>query len=247
VSAATASPCSSTGHHTSTRSLSPANTNVRLRRLHGGKCRHPFDEGQRSRRTLPERELPGAASDCGSGHKQGLCSIPTKAVADNRPVQPLQASGSGEQHQFGLDRCRVPLRRAVASHGADARDRTPAFPFAWMAVRDASGPPTRGWAHRLSSGAGRASGRSLAGGQHAQSAGEAERDQHARDDAEPLLARRGELLERRIADACDSRRRPPQPPLHTSRSAFQVCESNRRRPRRRMTPHTPVQPMLYEV
>ena len=121
------------------------------------------------------------------------------------------------------------------------------FPFAWMAVR-------MRLARRLAAGhtvsaqaPGVLPGGRLPGGQHAQSAGEAERDQHARDDAEPLLAPRGELLGRRIADACDSRRRPPQPPLHTSRSVFQVYESNRRRPRRRMTPHTPAQPMLYEV
>src|SRR5450755_2220985 len=85
----------------------------------------------------------------------------------------------------------------------------------WIAALDRYGPPTRDWAHRLSSGAGRACGRSLAGGKHADGAGEAERDQHARDDAEPLLAGRRELLGRWIADPGDGGRRPSDPPPAT--------------------------------
>jgi hypothetical protein len=40
---------------------------------------------------------------------------------------------------------------------------------------------------------------------------------------------------------------PIHHPLHTSRSVFRGWESNRRRARRRMTPQTLAQPMLYLV
>ena len=127
MSAATASPYSSTGHHTSTRSLSPANTNVRLRRLH-----------------TPSTTASGLAPLYRSGSSQALPAIAAQGTSRGCAASPRRRQPTIAQSS----RSRLPDRASSISSDSTGAE----FPFAgrlqaMVPMREIGRllSPSRGW------------------------------------------------------------------------------------------------------